>query len=97
MREFDVVVVGAGPAGIFTALELQKGSPNARVLIVDAGSSIDRRNCPARRTGKCVGCTPCAIMQGWPARARSRTASSPFPRRWAATCPITCRASRSAS
>ena len=65
MREFDVVVVGAGPAGIFTALELQKGSPNARVLIVDAGSSIDRRNCPARRTGKCVGCTPCAIMQGW--------------------------------
>ena len=65
MREFDVVVVGAGPAGIFTALELQKGSPNARVLIVDAGSSIDRRNCPARRTGKCVGCTPCAIMQVW--------------------------------
>ncbi|MGI5883977.1 MAG: NAD(P)/FAD-dependent oxidoreductase [Candidatus Spyradocola sp.] len=65
MREFDVVVVGAGPAGIFTALELQKGAPNARILIVDAGSSIDRRNCPARRTGKCVGCTPCAIMQGW--------------------------------
>ena len=65
MREFDVIVVGAGPAGIFTALELQKEAPQARVLIVDAGSSIDRRNCPARKTGHCVGCQPCGIMQGW--------------------------------
>lgn len=65
MREFDVIVVGAGPAGIFTALELQKDAPQARVLIVDAGSSIDRRNCPARKTGHCVGCQPCGIMQGW--------------------------------
>lgn len=65
MREFDVIVVGAGPAGIFTALELQKTSPNARVLVVDAGSSIDRRACPARKLGHCVGCEPCGIMQGW--------------------------------
>lgn len=65
MREFDVIVVGAGPAGIFTALELQKTAPDARVLVVDAGSSIDRRNCPARKLGRCVGCEPCAIMQGW--------------------------------
>ena len=65
MREFDVIVVGAGPAGIFTALELQKTSPNARVLVVDAGSSIDRRTCPARKLGHCVGCEPCGIMQGW--------------------------------
>lgn len=65
MREFDVVVVGAGPAGIFTALELQKVAKQARVLVVDAGSSIDRRNCPARRTGRCAGCNPCGIMQGW--------------------------------
>lgn len=65
MREFDVIVVGAGPAGIFTALELQKVSPDARVLIVDAGSSIDRRNCPSRQIGHCVNCKPCGIMQGW--------------------------------
>lgn len=65
MREFDVIVVGAGPAGIFTALELQKESPRTRVLVVDAGSSIDRRNCPSRRTGCCVNCQPCGIMQGW--------------------------------
>ena len=35
------------------------------MLIVDAGSSIDRRNCPARKIGHCVGCQPCGIMQGW--------------------------------
>ena len=70
MREFDVIVVGAGPAGIFTALELQKEAPQARVLIVDAGSSIDRRNCPARKTGHCVGCQPCGIMQRLGRRGR---------------------------
>ena len=65
MREYDIVVIGAGPAGIFTALEMQKCAPNARLLVVDSGSAIDHRTCPARKLGHCVGCEPCGIMQGW--------------------------------
>ena len=63
--DYDVIVVGAGPAGIFTALEMNRLLPGKRVLVVDAGSSIDRRACPARKTGRCVDCKPCNIMNGW--------------------------------
>ena len=62
---YDVVVIGAGPAGIFTALELTKLAPEKRILIVDSGSSIDRRACPARTSGKCAHCKTCSIMNGW--------------------------------
>lgn len=66
MKSYDVVVIGAGPAGIFTALELYKhASPEMRVLIVDEGISIYNRKCPARTTGTCVRCNPCNIMSGW--------------------------------
>lgn len=65
-RKYDVVVIGAGPAGIFTALELYKrAEPTLKVLVVDEGISIERRTCPARKTGVCVHCKPCNIMSGW--------------------------------
>lgn len=63
--EYDLVIVGAGPAGIFTALETLKNDPKAKVAIVDSGRTIDKRKCPARTTGVCVNCKPCAIMSGW--------------------------------
>lgn len=65
MDKFDVVVIGAGPAGIFTALEMNKLAPEKKVLVVDSGSSIDRRACPARTKGQCVHCKTCNIMNGW--------------------------------
>lgn len=66
MKSYDVVVIGAGPAGIFTALELYKhASPEMRVLIVDEGINIYNRKCPARMNGTCVRCNPCNIMSGW--------------------------------
>ncbi len=64
-NNYDVVIVGAGPAGIFTALELTKAKQDLRVLIVDKGMEIDKRKCPARMTGECVNCSPCAIVNGW--------------------------------
>lgn len=65
MSRYDVVIVGAGPAGIFTALELKMKAQDKSVLVVDEGLTIDRRTCPARKTGRCVHCTPCNIMSGW--------------------------------
>ncbi|QGU96677.1 FAD-dependent oxidoreductase [Clostridium bovifaecis] len=64
-NNYDVIIVGAGPAGIFTALELTKLNSNIEVLIIDKGRNIERRNCPARITGKCVNCNPCGITFGW--------------------------------
>ena len=64
-KNFDVIIVGAGPAGIFTAMELLKNDKSKRVLLMDCGRTIAERKCPARTTGKCVNCQPCAIMSGW--------------------------------
>lgn len=63
--QYDAIILGAGPAGIFAALELTTLRPAMRLLMVDSGREIGKRTCPARTTGKCVHCKPCAIMHGW--------------------------------
>ena len=62
-RAYEVVIVGAGPAGIFAALELVEHGVTD-VLIVEKGHAIAKRRCPARRTA-CIGCKTCDIMTGW--------------------------------
>lgn len=62
---YDVVIVGAGPAGIFAALELTKTS-DLRVAVLDKGRDIDNRHCPIRAgSPECRHCKPCAILDGW--------------------------------
>lgn len=65
MYDYDVIVIGAGPAGIFTALELDRLAPEKKVLVVDSGSEIKKRACPARTSGRCAHCATCNIMNGW--------------------------------
>ncbi len=64
-HQYDAIIIGAGPAGIFTALELTERKPDSRVLIVDTGRQIKYRACPARINGQCAHCDPCAIVHGW--------------------------------
>ena len=64
-HRYDAIIIGAGPAGIFTALELTALKPDSRVLMVDSGRAIARRVCPAREKGECVHCAPCGIVHGW--------------------------------
>lgn len=65
MNKFDVIIVGAGPAGIFSALKLKEENPELKVLIVEKGKDITKRICPKRKLNKCVGCRPCSITSGW--------------------------------
>lgn len=62
----DVLIIGAGPAGIFTALELLRNNSGKKILIAEQGSMIDKRSCPKAKTGKCVHCKPtCHITSGF--------------------------------
>ena len=62
-KKYDVVIVGAGPAAIFTALELYKRD-GLRILMLEKGKDISERSCRARETS-CAKCEPCSITSGW--------------------------------
>ncbi len=62
----DVVIVGAGPSGIFTALEMIKRGSKRRITIVEKGLAVEQRRCPKAVTGRCVNCKPyCHITTGF--------------------------------
>ena len=64
--KYDVIIVGAGPAGIFTALELVKQNTDKKILIIEKGRSIDKRHCPKDKTNECISCKPyCHITTGF--------------------------------
>ncbi|MBF0506131.1 MAG: FAD-dependent oxidoreductase [Nitrospirae bacterium] len=66
MDYYDVIIVGAGPAGIFCALELIAYAQSLKVLIVEQGKDIDRRSCPVNGGRKaCISCPECALISGW--------------------------------
>lgn len=65
MANYDVVIVGAGPSGIFCAYELIHKRPGIRVLMIEKGRRIEKRQCPKRKTKVCVGCQPCSITTGF--------------------------------
>lgn len=66
MKQYDVLIVGAGPAGIFTALEMIKKGSGKKIAIVEKGRAIEKRSCPKSKTKKCMNCKPyCHITTGF--------------------------------
>ncbi len=64
-NQYDVIIIGAGPGGIFCAYELMEKKPDLKVLMIEKGRSIEKRVCPKRKTKQCVGCNPCSITTGF--------------------------------
>ena len=64
-NQFDVIIIGAGPSGIFCAYELIQQKPDMKILMVEKGRPIEKRMCPKRTTKVCVGCQPCSITTGF--------------------------------
>ena len=62
---YDVIIIGAGPSGIFCAYELMQKRPDLKVLMLEKGRSIEKRTCPKRKTKVCMGCKPCSITTGF--------------------------------
>ena len=67
MMNYDIVIIGAGPGGIFSAYELVKLKDNLKIGIFEAGSSLKKRKCPidGEKIKSCIRCKSCAIMNGF--------------------------------
>lgn len=67
MSKYDVIIIGAGPGGIFAAYELVKKSPGLKVAVFEAGNPLEKRKCPidGKNVKSCIGCKTCAIMSGF--------------------------------
>ena len=66
MKKYDVVIVGAGPAGLFCAYELIENNNKLKIALVDKGHRAETRMCPMKiNGGKCVNCKTCQILSGY--------------------------------
>ena len=67
MRDYDVIIIGAGPGGIFTAYELTKADRGLKVAVFELGRPLDKRKCPidGKKIKSCVKCNICNIMSGF--------------------------------
>jgi len=65
--QYDAVIIGAGPGGIYTAYELTKQSKKLKVAVIEAGHPLEQRHCPidGEKIKSCIGCKSCSIMSGF--------------------------------
>ena len=67
MNQYDVIIIGAGPGGIFSAYELTKLAPQLKVAVFESGNELKKRNCPidGDKVKSCINCKSCSIMSGF--------------------------------
>ena len=67
IMKYDVIIIGAGPGGIFAAYELAEQDPTMRVAVIEAGHSLEKRHCPidSDKVKTCIKCKSCSIMSGF--------------------------------
>lgn len=67
MERYDVIIIGAGPGGIFAAYELMQKAPDLKVAVFESGNPLEQRKCPidGKKVKSCIGCRTCAIMSGF--------------------------------
>ena len=67
MKQYDVIIVGAGPGGIFSAYELIKRNPDLKIAVYESGYPLEKRRCPidGKKVKSCIKCKTCAIMSGF--------------------------------
>nr|WP_297864395.1 FAD-dependent oxidoreductase [uncultured Acetatifactor sp.] len=65
--QYDIIIVGAGPGGIFSAYELTKNAPKLKIAVFEAGHALEKRHCPidGDKVKSCIGCKSCSIMSGF--------------------------------
>lgn len=65
--DYDVIIIGAGPGGIFSAYELMQKAPGLKVAVVEGGAPLSERVCPIDgvKVKSCIHCKKCAIMRGF--------------------------------
>ncbi|MBR2928280.1 MAG: FAD-binding protein [Oscillospiraceae bacterium] len=65
-KKTDVVIIGAGPAGIFTAMEMIRKGSRQKIVLVEKGAAVEKRHCPKDKAKKCLNCKPyCHITTGF--------------------------------
>ncbi len=64
---YDIIIIGAGPGGIFTAYELTQLAPQLKVAVFESGNPLNKRRCPIDgvKIKSCIGCKSCSIMSGF--------------------------------
>lgn len=65
--QYDIIIIGAGPGGIFSAYELLKNKPELKIGVFEAGAPLEKRKCPidGKKIKSCIHCKSCAIMNGF--------------------------------
>ena len=65
--KYDVIIIGAGPGGIFSAYEMVQRSKDVKIAVFEAGHALDKRHCPIDgvKVKNCVNCKSCSIMSGF--------------------------------
>ena len=88
MERYDVIIIGAGPGGIFSAYELAQAKRGLKIAVFELGRPLDKRHCPidGKKIKVCAKCPVCSIMSGLAAQVHSPTANIILPTSLAALC-----------